>query len=1048
MTELRVGVARLVTTMLTTTRRTEVNENIRMQTRRQLHPRTIRRLRFEHLESRLLLAQATLGEHRFREDDFALSGTYNYYMLIPNTYDDRMNNADYSSSAARVTWTSPDQGTGFFEGTADGDGSSRGYYSGRWWACASYTLEEQGRFDFDIKASQSLLHITNSVATSTGYSYFKNTSPNQHSACNRPAEAPARFFSGIFDGIFDPANHTVAVDYEQDSPHTTVTAPAAPINWTGQAATDFALNLLPYQRDITLPQGWSAVEQTSPSPPPDMIDVAQGGLKFTVDVNGMPAKTSNVLDPVAVVRLFWATSNTDTSGTEIPITSPNAPVGVYWNSSQLEVTIEQFPERPTDAAYVRVLIQPEDGITDADLSNNSRYLQIVDFQALDSAGAPITEDQFIDGQSGNVLHADDASDPNVRVFGYDPQSKLGVDVQIIDDQGGYVYDPRQVASIQALAQGETVSDEIYFWAINHQMVVDAARHEITISGVNDSPVAVDDSGTTTRYEPLVLTPASLLANDFDIDHGDEIALRAVSDTSLRGAAVGVLLDGTQQIREIVYDPRTSEQLMQLAAGQQIVDEFTYEIVDQHAAVATGRVQITVTGLDITIDQVPSQLVVVGQPLDPITLVLTDADGDASDLLVMAAASSSDLVAADALEVGGTGETRTLTISPTPGVTGRTWITVTASDALGRSATMDFPLIVGVDGDRDLDGVPDLEEDAAPNGGDMNGDGIPDSWQPHVASLRGYGGQAYINVSVLPRHFLAQVTSAESPLPSGPAANAQFPMGLVHYEVVLEAPGAGSEITFRTNLATPVVNRYFQHQDAGGSSEDWQFLMHDTRDGARVHADRIVLTCRDGGRADQDGSENGVIIGHAALASVDHPWQNLRPEDVDNDGIVSPLDVLILINVLNSVGAHELGDRPTEGRVLPVFLDPSGNNSIEPRDVLQIINYLNAAMPGGEGEPWAGIEIGTPVPAADGLWRSEPLHQGQFSAPRSRAVDRWASQLSRPSDSGWSDRLFGQHEEAPFQFDELLDELFDVLGAAAIDLVPTGGNGLPTLTGSR
>jgi hypothetical protein len=281
-----------------------VNENIRMRSRRKLRPSTIRRLRFERLESRQLLAQATLGEHRFREDDFALSGTYNYDMLVPNTYDDRMDNADYSSSAAHVTWTSPDQGTGFFEGTAGGDGYIRGYAYSRWYPCAEYTLEEQGRFDFSIEASQSVLYITNSVATSTGYSYYKNTSPNQHSACNRPAEAPARFFSGLFDGIFDPANHTVAVDYQQASPQTTVTAPAASINWTGQAATDFVLNLLPYQRDITLPQDWSAVAQTSASPPLDMIDVAQGGLKFTVDVSGMPAKTSNVLEPVATSDCF------------------------------------------------------------------------------------------------------------------------------------------------------------------------------------------------------------------------------------------------------------------------------------------------------------------------------------------------------------------------------------------------------------------------------------------------------------------------------------------------------------------------------------------------------------------------------------------------------------------------------------------------------------------------------------------------------------------------------------------------------------------------
>lgn len=1030
-----------------------MNENIRMRSRRRLHPSTVRRLRFERLESRQLLAQATLGEHHFREDGFVLSGTYNYYLLIPSTFSDRMNNASYSSSAAHVAWTSPDQGTGSFEGTAGGSGYSRVYSTTykNWYDCASYTHREEGQFDFSIKASQSLLSITNSVATSTGYTYYRNTNPISHSACDQPNPAPARFFSGVFDGIFDPANHTVAVDYAQDSPQVDITAPAASISWTGQAATDFVLNLLPYQRDITLPQDWSAVEQTSSSPPLDMIDVAHGGLKFTVDVTGRPAKTSNVMEPVANVRLFWATSDVDTGGAEIPITSPD-PVGVYWNSSQLEVTIEQFPVRPLEATHVRVLVQPASGITDADLSNNSRYLRIVDFQALDSARDPITEDTFIDGQSGTVLHASDTSDPNVRVFGYDPHSKLGIAVQIINDEGGYVYDPRQVASIQALAQGETASDEIYFWAIKHQMTVDAATHTITILGVNDPPVAVNDSGATTSDEPVVFAAAILLANDFDIDHGDQLTLRSVSDTSLRGAVVGVVLDGTQQVQEIVYDPRMSEELMQLAVGQQIVDEFTYEIVDGHGASATARVQITVTGQGFTINQVQPQLVLVGEPLDPIALVLTNAGGDASDLLVTAAASPSDLVAAGGLQVSGTGDTRMLTITPTTGVDGRAWITVTASDTLGRSATMGFPLIVGVQGDRDLDGVPDSEEDAAPNGGDMNGDGIPDSWQVHVASLRGYGGQAYVNLSVPPRHFLAQVTPAESPLPSGPAANAQFPMGLVHYEVVLEGPGATSEITFRTNLATPVVNRYFQHQDAGGSPEGWQFLMHDTRDGARVYADRIVVTCRDGGRADQDGSQNGLILGNAALASVDHPWQNLRPEDVDNNGIVSPLDVLILINVLNAVGTHELGERPTEGNVLPAFLDPSGNDSLEPGDVLQIINYLNAAFAGGEGELWVGTETGTLAPAADALWRSDPLHQEVTLIPRSRIMDGWASRLPGRSDSAWSDRVFEQHGEASSQFDELFDELFDglfdELGAAAIDHVPTGGNGLPSTSAAK
>ena len=39
-------------------------------------------------------------------------------------------------------------------------------------------------------------------------------------------------------------------------------------------------------------------------------------------------------------------------------------------------------------------------------------------------------------------------------------------------------------------------------------------------------------------------------------------------------------------------------------------------------------------------------------------------------------------------------------------------------------------------DSDIDGVSDAEEAAAPHGGDGNGDGVPDSQQPHVSSLVG------------------------------------------------------------------------------------------------------------------------------------------------------------------------------------------------------------------------------------------------------------------------------------------------------------------------
>ena len=73
-----------------------------------------------------------------------------------------------------------------------------------------------------------------------------------------------------------------------------------------------------------------------------------------------------------------------------------------------------------------------------------------------------------------------------------------------------------------------------------------------------------------------------------------------------------------------------------------------------------------------------------------------------------------------------------------------------------------------------------------------------------------------------------------------------------------------------------------------------------------------------------------------LMNVD--WRNpVDSLDVNSDLVISPLDVLVVINDLNTRGARALP--PTRNPTEP-FLDATGNQSIDPLDVLTIINYLN------------------------------------------------------------------------------------------------------------
>ncbi len=95
----------------------------------------------------------------------------------------------------------------------------------------------------------------------------------------------------------------------------------------------------------------------------------------------------------------------------------------------------------------------------------------------------------------------------------------------------------------------------------------------------------------------------------------------------------------------------------------------------------------------------------------------------------------------------------------------------------------------------------------------------------------------------------------------------------------------------------------------------------------------------------------------------YPWQNPRNRyDVDAKDGVNPLDALIIINLLNKIGA---GDLPGSEVVAPPYVDVSGNNHLEPLDALMVINYLNdQLLDGGEGEGESdGSALGLSTPVA-------------------------------------------------------------------------------------
>ena len=85
--------------------------------------------------------------------------------------------------------------------------------------------------------------------------------------------------------------------------------------------------------------------------------------------------------------------------------------------------------------------------------------------------------------------------------------------------------------------------------------------------------------------------------------------------------------------------------------------------------------------------------------------------------------------------------------------------------------------------------------------------------------------------------------------------------------------------------------------------------------------------------------------HSILVTdSDGAWHNsTNPADVDNDGSVTPLDVLRVINYLNNFGpGYVLNGNP------PPYLDVDGDNQVTPLDALRVVNQLNNNG-NGEGE---------------------------------------------------------------------------------------------------
>lgn len=98
--------------------------------------------------------------------------------------------------------------------------------------------------------------------------------------------------------------------------------------------------------------------------------------------------------------------------------------------------------------------------------------------------------------------------------------------------------------------------------------------------------------------------------------------------------------------------------------------------------------------------------------------------------------------------------------------------------------------------------------------------------------------------------------------------------------------------------------------------------------------------------DNRGGVSNVGVVNITVTDTPEPFYNrARPVDVDNDNHITPNDILLIINLLNSQGA---GFFPAPSGQVTVFSDVDGDNALSPSDALIVINYLNT-FGASEGE---------------------------------------------------------------------------------------------------
>ncbi|MCW5589493.1 MAG: VCBS domain-containing protein [Legionellales bacterium] len=175
----------------------------------------------------------------------------------------------------------------------------------------------------------------------------------------------------------------------------------------------------------------------------------------------------------------------------------------------------------------------------------------------------------------------------------------------LDNQGNLQFDTHDL--FQALGNNESASIT-FNYTMSDQINSSSAQVSITVNGINDNPVAMNDAFQTAENS---IIHGNLFANngfgvDFDVEN------HAFKITEVNGVAIGAQTTITLASGAILtisdngnFTYNTNNQFGYLNDGQSILEQFTYKVTDEQGGVSNlAQAEITIHGETI----IPTMLV--------------------------------------------------------------------------------------------------------------------------------------------------------------------------------------------------------------------------------------------------------------------------------------------------------------------------------------------------------------------------------------------------------------------------------------------------------